>query len=301
MTTDFLDIAGRRPSAPAVKGVSLWQGARRRLVRNRAAMGGLIVLIVITLLAIFGPWLSPHAFDDQFYDEGTAMPPDFAHGFYFGTDDNGRDLFVRTMYGSRISLTVGLISALVSLIIGVAYGATAGFLGGSADNVMMRIVDTIYSLPFIFFVILLMTYFGHDIYLIFIAIGAVEWLDMARIVRGQTMALKHREFIEAAHAFGVSGPTIIRRHIIPNLLGPVMVFMTLTVPKVILIEAFLSFLGLGVQEPLTSWGVLIGDGAAAMESAPHMMLFPASFLVAAIFALNFLGDGLRDALDPKDR
>lgn len=301
MTTDFLDVAGRRPSAPAVKGVSLWQGARRRLVRNRAAMGGLIVLVVITLLAIFGPWLSPHAFDDQFYDEGTAMPPDFAHGFYFGTDDNGRDLFVRTMYGSRISLTVGLISALVSLIIGVAYGATAGFLGGSTDNVMMRIVDTIYSLPFIFFVILLMTYFGHDIYLIFIAIGAVEWLDMARIVRGQTMALKHREFIEAAHAFGVSGSTIIRRHIIPNLLGPVMVFMTLTVPKVILIEAFLSFLGLGVQEPLTSWGVLIGDGAGAMESAPHMLLFPASFLVVSLFALNFLGDGLRDAFDPKDR
>jgi oligopeptide transport system permease protein len=301
MTTDFLDTATRLPRAPMVKGVSLWQGARRRLMRNRAAIGGLIVLLVVTLLAIFGPWLSPHAFDDQFYDEGTAMPPDFAHGFYFGTDDNGRDLFVRTMYGSRISLTVGLVSALVSLIIGVAYGATAGFLGGSADNVMMRIVDTIYSLPFIFFVILLMTYFGHDIYLIFIAIGAVEWLDMARIVRGQTMALKHREFIEAAHAFGVSGPTIIRRHIIPNLLGPVMVFMTLTVPKVILIEAFLSFLGLGVQEPLTSWGVLIGDGTAAMESAPHMLLFPASFLVVSLFALNFVGDGLRDALDPKDR
>jgi len=300
MSVSSFEAAAKLPGA-TVQGVSLWQSARRRLVRNRAAMGGLIVLSIVILLAIFGPLMSAHAYDDIFYDQGTSTPPDIAHGFYFGTDANARDLFVRTMYGARISLTVGILASLVSLIIGVTYGATAGFLGGHADNVMMRIVDIMYSLPFMFFVILLMTYFGRNIYLIFVAIGAVEWLDMARIVRGQTLALKHREFIEAAHAFGVSGPAIIRRHIIPNLLGPVMVFVTLTVPKVILLESFLSFLGLGVQEPMTSWGVLLGDGASSMESAPHMLFFPAVFLAATLFSLNFIGDGLRDALDPKDR
>src|SRR5580658_782703 len=299
MSVSALDTVTR--SAAAVQGVSLWQSARRRLARNRAAMEGLIVLTIMGLVAIFGPLLSPHPFDEVYWDMPFSAPPDFAHGFYFGTDGNGRDLFVRTLVGARVSLAVGILCALVSLIIGVTYGAIAGFLGGQVDNVMMRIVDILYSLPFIFFVILLVTFFGQDIYLIFIAIGAVEWLDMARIVRGQTLALKHREFIEAAHAFGVSGPAIIRRHIIPNLLGPVVVFLTLTVPKVILLESFLSFLGMGVQEPLTSLGVLIGDGARTMESALHMLLFPATFLAVALFSLNFLGDGLRDALDPKDR
>ena len=298
MTVGSFEAIGR--PAP-VQGVSLWQSARRRLVRNRAAMGGLIMLTIIALLATFGPMLSPHEFDDVFWDMPFSAPPDFAHGFYFGTDANGRDLFVRTLYGARVSLMVGILASMVSLVIGVFYGATAGFLGGTADNLMMRIVDIMYSLPFMFFVILLTVFFGRNIFLIFVAIGAVEWLDMARIVRGQTMALKHREFIEAAHAFGVSGPSIIRRHIIPNILGPVMVFVTLTVPKVILLESFLSFLGLGVQEPMTSWGVLIADGARTMESAPHLLLFPATFLAVTLFSLNFLGDGLRDALDPKDR
>ena len=298
MAVSSFEAAGR--PAP-VQGVSLWQSAWRRLRRNRAAMGGLAVLIIIALLSIFGPMLSPHEFDDVFWDVPFSAPPDFANGFYFGTDANGRDLFVRTLYGARVSLMVGILASLVSLVIGVLYGATAGFLGGTTDNIMMRIVDIMYSLPFMFFVILLTVFFGRNIFLIFIAIGAVEWLDMARIVRGQTMTLKHREFIEAAHAFGVSSPSIIRRHIIPNILGPVMVFVTLTVPKVILLESFLSFLGLGVQEPMTSWGVLIADGARTMESAPHLLLFPATFLAVTLFSLNFLGDGLRDALDPKDR
>jgi oligopeptide transport system permease protein len=300
MAVSSFDAAATLPGQ-TVRGVSLWRSAGRRLLRNRAAMGGLIVLSIVALLAIFGPLLSPHEYDDVFWDMPFSAPPDFANGFYFGTDANGRDLYVRTLYGARISLMVGILASMVSLIIGVVYGATAGFLGGHVDNVMMRIVDIIYSLPFMFFVILLTVFFGRNIFLIFIAIGAVEWLDMARIVRGQTMALKHREFIEAAHAFGVSSPAIVRRHIIPNVLGPVMVFVTLTVPKVILLESFLSFLGLGVQEPMTSWGVLIADGARTMESAPHMLLFPASFLAATLFSLNFLGDGLRDALDPKDR
>jgi oligopeptide transport system permease protein len=289
------------PAPPgSVRGVSLWQAARRRLVHNRAAMGGLVVLIVIGTLAILAPWLSAHEMDDLFWDRISA-PPDIAEGFYFGTDANGRDLFARTLYGARISLAVGILASIVSLAIGVTYGATAGFIGGRVDNVMMRVVDILYSLPFIFFVILLTVFFGRNIFLIFVAIGAVEWLDMARIVRGQTLALKHREFIEAAYAFGVSRPAIIRRHIIPNILGPVMVFLTLTVPRVILLESFLSFLGLGIQEPMTSWGVLLSDGARDMETAPWALLFPATFMATTLFALNFLGDGLRDALDPKDR
>jgi oligopeptide transport system permease protein len=283
-----------------VEGVSLWRSARRRLVRNKAAMGGLILLTIIAIMAILAPVLSRHAMDDIFWDR-IGAPPDIAEGFYFGTDSNGRDLFARTLYGARISLMVGILASFVSLVIGVLYGATAGFIGGRIDNLMMRIVDIIYSLPFMFFVILLTVFFGRNIFLIFVAIGAVEWLDMARIVRGQTLSLKHREFIEAAHAFGVSGPAIIRRHIIPNILGPVMVFVTLTVPKVILVESFLSFLGLGVQEPMTSWGVLISDGARDMETASWALLFPAGFLAVTLFSLNFLGDGLRDALDPKDR
>lgn len=223
------------------------------------------------------------------------------HLFVFGTDSNGRDLMTRVMMGGRVSLMIGLAATSVSLLIGVMWGATAGYLGGRADNLMMRVVDILYSLPFMFFVILLVVFFGRNIFLMFIALGAVEWLDMARIVRGQTLSIKRKEYIEAAHAGGVRTPTIIRRHVVPNALGPVVVYMTLTVPKVILIESFLSFLGLGVQEPMTSWGVLIDDGARNMEGAIWMLAFPAIFLATTLFCLNFIGDGLRDALDPKDR
>jgi oligopeptide transport system permease protein len=284
------DIAGR----------SLWQDARARLVRNRAAVASLVILGLITLLAVFAPLLSPYAFDEVNFDE-IGAPPDFATAHWFGTDANGRDLFVRTLYGARISLMVGLAATSVSLVIGVAYGAVAGYVGGRIDAIMMRLVDVLYALPFLFFVILLMVFFGRHIVLIFVAIGAVEWLTMARIVRGQTLSIKRREFIEAALAGGVSAPKIIRRHIIPNSISPVIVYATLTIPQVILIESFLSFLGLGVQEPYTSWGVLISEGAAQMETAPWMLVFPATFLATTLFAFNFIGDGLRDALDPKDR
>ncbi len=284
----------------AFRGRSLWQDARDRLLRNRAAVASMAVLGLITLAALLAPLLSPHPFDEVYWDR-IAMPPDPANAHWFGTDANGRDLFVRTLYGARVSLAVGVAATLVSLLIGVVYGAVAGFIGGRVDEVMMRIVDILYSLPFMFFVIILMVVFGRNIVLVFLAIGAVEWLTMARIVRGQTLSVKRKEFIEAAHAAGVPGWTIIRRHIVPNVLGPVVVFVTLTVPEVIIIESFLSFLGLGVQEPYTSWGVLISEGARQMESAPWMLIFPAIFLGVTLFCFNFIGDGLRDALDPKDR
>ncbi|HEX9903408.1 MAG TPA: ABC transporter permease subunit [Propylenella sp.] len=220
--------------------------------------------------------------------------------FLFGTDSNGRDLLTRTLFAGRISLAIGLLATFVALVIGVSYGAAAGYFGGTADLVMMRVVDILYSLPFIFFVILLVVFFGRNFVLMFIAVGAVEWLDMARIVRGQTIFLKRQEFVQAAEAMGVDSGGILRRHIVPNLAGPVIIYMTLMVPKVILLESFLSFLGLGVQEPMTSWGVLIAEGARNMQSTPTMLIFPCIFLVSALFALNFLGDGLRDALDPKD-
>ncbi len=287
-------------AAAEVEGRSLWQDARRRLFRNKAAVVSMVLLALIAGMAVLAPLLSPHPYDAVYW-ERIAAPPDFANAHWFGTDGNGRDLFVRTLYGARVSLVVGILATAVSLVIGVAWGAIAGYFGGHLDNLMMRFVDIMYSLPFMFFVILLMVVFGRNIFLIFIAIGAVEWLTMARIVRGQTLSLKGKEFIEAARAAGVANRTIIRRHIIPNLMGPVVVYVTLTVPQVILIESFLSFLGLGVQEPLTSWGVLIEDGAANMESSPRMLIFPATFLAVTLFCFNFIGDGLRDALDPKDR
>jgi oligopeptide transport system permease protein len=283
-----------------VRGRSLWQDARRRLIRNKAAVVSMVVLGIIAGLAVLAPWLSPHAYD-EIYWERILAPPDFANAHWFGTDGNGRDLFVRTLYGARVSLMVGVLATAVSLVIGVTWGAIAGYFGGRVDNLMMRFVDVMYSLPFMFFVILLMVVFGRHIFLIFIAIGAVEWLTMARIVRGQTLAVKAKEFIEAARAAGVGNRRIITRHVIPNVLGPVIVYVTLTVPQVILIESFLSFLGLGVQEPLTSWGVLISEGAAQMESAPWLLIFPATMLAITLFCFNFIGDGLRDALDPKDR
>ncbi|GAB4227103.1 MAG: ABC transporter permease subunit [Kiloniellaceae bacterium] len=286
--------------AGELKGRSLWQDALTRLLRNKAAVVSMVVLAVIAIMALFAPLLSPHPYDEIYWDRIQA-PPDFANAHWFGTDGNGRDMFIRVLYGARVSLAVGLLATTVSLVIGVTYGATAGFLGGRIDNVMMRVVDVLYSLPFMFFVIMLMVVFGRNIFLIFVALGAVEWLTMARIVRGQTIAVKRKEFIEAAHAGGVSTTKIIFRHVIPNVLGPVIVYMTLTIPQVILTESFLSFLGLGVQEPLTSWGVLISEGAKVMEFAPWMLAFPAAFLAVTLFAFNFIGDGLRDALDPKDR
>src|SRR6266481_4782122 len=233
-----------------IAGRSFWQDALARLVRNRAAVVSLALLAVITLLALLAPWISPHPFDEVFWDDVRAAP-DFAKAHWFGTDANGRDLFARTLYGGRVSLLVGMAATAVSLLIGVTYGAIAGYFGGRVDGLMMRLVDVLYSLPFLFFVILLMVFFGRHIVLIFVAIGAVEWLTMARIVRGQSLSIKRREFIEAAIAGGVSTAKIIRRHIIPNSIGPVIVYVTLTIPQVILIESFLSFLGLGVQEPYT--------------------------------------------------
>ena len=292
----------------AFAGRSLWADARARLFKNRAAVASMIVLAIITLMALFAPYLSRYAYDAIDYDLVSCAPSWWpgdaacsAGGtHWFGTDAVGRDLFVRVLYGARVSLAVGVVATLVSLVIGVLYGATAGYLGGRVDAVMMRAVDILYSLPFIFFVIILMVMFDRNFILLFVAIGAVVWLTMARIVRGQTLSAKQKEYIEAARAAGVSPFAIITRHIIPNVVGPVVVYVTLTVPDVILTESFLSFLGLGIQEPLTSWGVLISDGANTMESAPWLLVFPALFMAVTLFCFNFIGDGLRDALDPKD-
>ena len=271
-----------------------------RLYRNKAAMISIALLMIITTLCIIGPELSPWEFDYADWDH-VGIAPDWSSGHLLGTDALGRDLFVRILHGGRISLMVGLLATGVSLLIGVVYGAVAGYVGGKVDSLMMRFVDILYALPFMFFVILLTVYFGRSLWLIFIAIGAVEWLTMARIVRGQTLSLKQRAFIEAAKLSGASTSTIIFRHIVPNTLGPVIIYATLMVPQVILFESFLSFLGLGVQEPMTSWGVLISEGKDEMESSPWMLIYPTLFLSLTLFCLNFIGDGLRDALDPKDR
>jgi oligopeptide transport system permease protein len=287
-------------AATDVPGRSLWTDACHRLLKNRAAVVSSIIMAVMVLLVVFGPMLLPWEPDFTDWDH-TSSPPSLESGHWFGTDSVGRDLLVRTLEGGRISLLVGLVATLVSLAIGVSYGAVAGYYGGMTDRVMMRVVDIIYALPFMFFVILLMVVFGRHIVLIFVAIGAVNWLDMARIVRGQTLSLKNMEFVEAARACGVDHNAIIRRHIVPNLLGVVMVYVTLTIPQVILVESFLSFLGLGVQEPMSSWGALVNDGAQDMESAPWTLVFPAVFLTVTLYCFNYIGDGMRDALDPKDR
>ena len=363
-----------------VSGRSLWADARRRLVRNKAAVASMAALALIALACLFGPLVTGHPYDRVYQDyvrapaslaaypraeqiipaaeriaarargraeeariEGDILrltltaqrpidernlaffersdlfgPPRIRERseegrrlllevpikrqrFLFGTDANGRDLLTRTLVAGRVSLAIGLLATAVAIAIGVLYGAVSGYLGGRVDLVMMRLVDILYSLPFIFFVIMLVVFFGRNFVLMFIAVGAVEWLDMARIVRGQTLSIKRQEYVQAAEALGVSTGGIIRRHVIPNTLGPVIVFMTLLVPKVILLESFLSFLGLGVQEPMTSWGVLISDGAKSIQGAPTMLILPSLFLVFTLFALNFIGDGLRDALDPKDR
>ncbi|HWA23960.1 MAG TPA: ABC transporter permease subunit [Caulobacterales bacterium] len=283
-----------------VKGRSLWDDARRRLRRNPAAMASLVVLGVLALLALFGPLLWVHKVDTLYRDR-VAIAPTWENAHWFGTDAQGRDMVARVLFGLGISLMVGVVATFVSLAVGVLYGATAGYVGGWVDNLMMRIVDVIYTVPFIFFVIILMVTFGSNILLIFVAIGAVEWLTMARIVRGQAIALKHKEFIEAARASGASTRQVITRHIAPNVLGAVVVYATLNVPVIILAESFLSFLGLGVQEPLTSLGQLIAAGAKEMDRAPWLLIYPGATMFITLLCLNFLGDGLRDALDPKER
>lgn len=374
------DIPGNTAHQPLVKSRSLFQLAALRFRRNKAAMAGSIMLLLITLFSFIGPHFLTHTYDQVFSSYVSVAPSleprpdvnnlqDVMEGvasrarvelrefsvegqsftatvtssslidprttryfdranefentkvvatedegrtlklegdvnreyFFFGTDSNGRDMLARVMLGGQISIAVGVLASLVSLGIGVLYGATAGYIGGRVDNVMMRFVEILYSLPFVFLVVVLVVFFGRSFILIFLVIGAVEWLDMARIVRGQTLALKRREFVGAAQALGLSDWQIIRRHIIPNTIGPVVVFVTVVVPKVILLESFLSFLGLGVQAPLTSWGALISEGANNIQSAPWLLIFPAIFFVLTLFSLNFVGDGLRDALDPKDR
>ncbi|NJM81772.1 MAG: ABC transporter permease subunit [Tabrizicola sp.] len=364
----------------AERGRSLWADAWARLRANKAAMIGIAYLLLVALLCVLGPFLTPNSFS-TIHKNYTRVAPslspyptpemiepaladaikrgrldlagweqegdrlilsvtstreidervtryvdrsdmfentrvtELAPGgmtakmetevelkyFFFGTDSTGRDLLTRTLIAGRVSLAIGLLAGLVAVVIGVAYGAVAGFIGGKIDEVMMRIVDILYSLPFIFFVIMLVVFFGRNFVLMFIAVGAVMWLDMARIVRGQTLALRRQEFVQAAEALGVGRVGILIRHIVPNLLGPVVIYMTLLVPQVIILESFLSYLGLGVQEPMSSWGVLISQGAKNMPGANWMLFFPAFLLISTLFALNFIGDGLRDALDPKDR
>lgn len=277
-------------------GVSLWDDAWLRLRRNRAAMFGLIFMLAMILLCLLAPWLTPYGYEEQNLRLG-ATGPSAAH--WLGTDSFGRDMLTRILYGGRISLMVGFLATAVALVIGIIYGATAGYAGGRVDAVMMRLVDILYALPFMIFIILLMVVFGRNLLLLFLAIGAVEWLTMARIVRGQVLELKQQEYVEAAVSIGLSPIAIVWRHLIPNLLGPVIVYTTLTIPSVMLLEAFLSFLGLGVQPPQSSWGLLISYGVETMEEYPWMLIFPGLALTLTLFALNFLGDGLRDALDPR--
>ena len=278
----------------AEKGTSLWEDAWRRLRKNRLALAGLLVLGAFVTIAILTPWIAPYAYDAQNLNLG-ATPPSAAH--WLGTDVFGRDLLTQIMYGGRISLAVGFVATAVALLIGISWGAIAGYLGGRVDAVMMRIVDILYALPFMIFIVLLMVVFGRNLLLLFLAIGAVEWLTMARIMRGQVQALRQQEFVEAAISLGLSPLTIVRRHIVPNALGPIIVYTTLTIPSVMLLEAFLSFLGFGIQPPKTSWGLLISYGAETMEEYPWLLIYPGLALTITLFALNFLGDGLRDELD----
>jgi oligopeptide transport system permease protein len=275
---------------------SLWKDACYRLLKNKLAVFGAIFITLELLICIITPWIAPYGFETQNL-ELTLAKPSLMH--WFGTDSLGRDLFTRILYGGRISMSVGVLASLVSVLVGVMYGAISGFIGGKIDNILMRIVDILYALPFIFLVIILMVYFGRNILLLFVALGLTQWLTMARIVRGQVISLKQKEFVEASKSLGVKTSSIILKHLIPNTLGPVIVYLTLTVPSIILDEAFLSFLGLGVQAPMASWGTLISGGVEVMEIAPWVLVFPALMLSLTLFSLNFLGDGLRDALDPK--
>ena len=289
MNTEQIDYL-----AEAEDGSSLWQDAWLRLKKNRAAVAGGIVLITMVVLALLTPLIAPYGYEAQNLDLG-ASPPSAAH--WLGTDIFGRDLLTQILYGGRISLAVGFIATAVALVIGVTWGAVAGYIGGRVDAAMMRFVDILYALPFMIFIILLMVVFGRNILLLFLAIGAVEWLTMARIMRTQVQALRQQEFVEAAISLGLSPRSIIFKHIVPNAIGPIIVYTTLTIPSVMLLEAFLSFLGLGIQPPQTSWGLLISYGAETMEEYPWLLIFPGLALTLTLFSLNFLGDGLRDALD----
>jgi len=279
---------------------SPWRDAMQRFRRNKAAVTSLVFLILVTLLCVIGPWLLTHAYDSTDWD-ALKLPPSLTNSHWWGTDESGRDLLVRCLVGGRISLMVGILTTLTSIALGVVWGATAGYLGGAVDQVMMRIVDIMYAVPYLLIAILLVTVLGRDFYLVVLAITAFSWMDTARLVRGQTLSLRKMEFVEAARAMGVSTPRIVIEHIVPNLLGLVLVYATVTVPSVILTESVLSFLGLGIQEPITSWGVLIHDGAQMLDSASWLLIFPALMLSLTLYSFNYLGDGLRDALDPKDR
>lgn len=278
------------------QGSSLWADAWARLRRNRLALAGLGILILLCMVSLLTPWIAPYEYEAQNLALG-ASPPSPEH--WFGTDIFGRDLLTRVMYGGRVSLMVGFVATAVALLIGVLWGTVAGYVGGRVDAIMMRLVDILYALPFMIFIILLMVVFGRSMLLLFLAIGAVEWLTMARIVRGQVQSLRKQEFVEAAHSLGLSNWRIIRKYLIPNTLGPVIVYTTLTIPSVMLLEAFLSFLGLGIQPPQSSWGLLINRGVDTMEEYPWLLIFPGLALSITLFSLNFLGDGLRDALDPR--
>ena len=275
---------------------SLWTDAFYRLTRNKAAMFGGFILILLIICAVAAPVIAPYSYSYQDLNLG-ASPPSFDH--FLGTDILGRDLLSRILYGARISLLVGFVATGVALVIGVSWGIIAGYFGGRIDSIMMRIVDVLYGLPFIIFIILLMVIFGRNLWLLFGAIGAVEWLTMARIVRGQVIGLKNQEFVLAAKAMGVSNFSMFRRHLLPNILGPIAVYATLTIPQVMLLEGFLSFLGLGIQPPMSSWGTLIKDGVESMEEYSWLLVYPGITFTVTLFALNFFGDGLRDALDPK--
>lgn len=279
---------------------SPWRDAMQRFRRNKAAVTSLVFLILVTLLCVIGPWLLTHAYDSTDWD-ALKLPPSLTNSHWWGTDESGRDLLVRCLVGGRISLMVGILTTLTSIALGVVWGATAGYLGGAVDQMMMRIVDIMYAVPYLLIAILLVTVLGRDFYLVVLAITAFSWMDTARLVRGQTLSLRKMEFVEAARAMGVSTPRIVIEHIVPNLLGLVLVYATVTVPSVILTESVLSFLGLGIQEPMTSWGVLIHDGAQMLDSASWLLIFPALMLSLTLYSFNYLGDGLRDALDPKDR
>lgn len=283
-----------------VKGRSPWAAARQRFMRNKAAVVSLVLLVFIALACTFGPMLLPNAYDTTDWNN-ISSPPSWTNYHWFGTDSSGRDLLVRALMGGRVSLSVGLAATLTSVALGIAWGATAGFIGGRVDSLMMRFVDMMYAVPYLLIAILMVTLLGRDFYLVVLTITVFSWMDMARVVRGQTLSLRSREFVEAARAIGVPTRRIILRHIVPNLLGIVVIYTTVTVPGVIITESVLSFLGLGIQEPMTSLGVLIHDGSKLMEYAPWMLLFPGAMLSLTLYCFNFVGDGMRDALDPKDR